>query len=169
MLNGAMQKSLVFACSAALSLGFITQALAADSLSADEQKLRDLDAQWSAAAVKKDVAATVVFYADDAVLCPPNEASVTTKDAVRKAWEELLEAPGAAIKWTSAKVEVAKSGEIGYVRGTYEQTMNNPGGEPVTERGKYVEIFKKQADGSWKCAVDIWSSDTPSASIGDEE
>ena len=37
-----------------------------------EQTLRDLDAQWSAAAGAKDVEKTVSFYSDDAVLLPPN-------------------------------------------------------------------------------------------------
>jgi ketosteroid isomerase-like protein len=54
-------------------------AAAADCLAADEQTLRDLDDQWSTAAVAKDIDKTVSFYSDDAVVMPPNAPSATTK------------------------------------------------------------------------------------------
>jgi ketosteroid isomerase-like protein len=60
-------------------------------------------------------------------------------------------------------VEVAQSGDIGYTSGTYEFTMNDASGKPVNERGKYLEVWKKQADGKWKCVMDIWNSDLPVA------
>jgi len=41
--------------------------------------------------------------------------------------------------------------------------MNDAKGKPAKENGKYVEIFKKQTDGSWKVIVDIWNSDLPAA------
>jgi ketosteroid isomerase-like protein len=31
----------------------------------------------------------------------------------------------------------------------------------VEDRGKYLEIWKRQADGSWKVALDIFNSDLP--------
>ena len=40
-------------------------------------------------------------------------------------------------------------------------TMNPPGAEPVHEAGKYIEIRKKQADGSWLLYRDIYNSDMP--------
>jgi ketosteroid isomerase-like protein len=36
-------------------------------------------------------------------------------------------------------------------------------GTPVTERGKYVAIWKKQPDGRWKAAVDTFNSDLPAS------
>jgi ketosteroid isomerase-like protein len=49
------------------------------------------------------------------------------------------------------------------VSGTVEVTVNDAKGKPVTDRGKFVEIWKKQADGTWKCVVDMWNSDLPAA------
>jgi ketosteroid isomerase-like protein len=60
-------------------------------------------------------------------------------------------------------VEVARSGDLGYSQGTYDLTFNDPSGKPMTDRGKYLEVWKKQADGSWKCAVDTFNSDLPAA------
>jgi hypothetical protein len=44
---------------------------------------------------------------------------------------------------------------------TYEQTFTDPKGQPVTDRGKYVSIWRKQADGWWKVVQDIFNSDLP--------
>jgi uncharacterized protein (TIGR02246 family) len=137
-------------------------ASAADN-TAIEQALRDLDAQWSAAAAAKDLDKTVSFYSDDAIVMPPNASAATTKEAIRSAWKEMLTTPGAAISWQATKVEVAKSGDLAYVSGTYEETTTDASGKPVKDRGKYVEIFKKQADGTWKVVADIWNSDLPAS------
>ena len=126
-----------------------------------EEALRDLDAQWSAAAGAKDIDKTVSYYSDDAVVMPPNAPSATTRETIRSAWKEMLTTPGAAISWKTTKVEVAKSGDLACVSGTYEETMTDTGGKPAKDRGKYVEVWEKQADGKWKCGADIWNSDLP--------
>jgi len=50
-----------------------------------------------------------------------------------------------------------------YSQGTYELTMNDPAGKPIMDHGTYVEVRKKQPDGKWKCAVDMFNSDVPVA------
>ena len=142
-----------------LSFAFIGTASAADK--EIEQTLRALDNQWSAAAAAKDVDKTVSYYSDDAVVMPPNSPSATTKEAIRGAWKEVLTSPGAATSWKATMVEVAKSGDLACVSGTYEETMTDASGKPAKDRGKYVEILKKQGDGTWKCILDIWNSDLP--------
>ena len=134
-----------------------------------EQALRDLDDQWSKAAVSKDVDKAVSYYAADAVVMPPNAAAVTTKDAIRKVWSETLTNPGATMSWKASKVEVAKSGDIGFVSGTYEYSMTDGSGKPVNDKGKYLAVWEKQADGSWKCGADIWNSDMPASSAAQTE
>ena len=143
-----------------VSFVFICAASAADT-KAIEQALRDLDAQWSAAAGAKDLERTISFYSQDALVLPTNAPAATTKDAIRNTWKDLLASPGIAISWKTTKVEVAKSGDIAYTTGTYELTMNDASGKPINDRGKYAEVWKKQADGKWKVAVDIWNSDLP--------
>lgn len=129
--------------------------------SADATELRKLDEQWSAAAAKNDLEATLSFYADDAVVLPGNAPIATDRKAIREIWAGML-GPGTAVSWKVTKVEVAKSGELGYLYGTYELTMKDPkGGPPAQDRGKLVEIWKKQADGKWKCIVDTYNSDQP--------
>ena len=151
-------KFVLSGCVSLLSFALLSAVSAADTKNI-EQTLRDLDAQWSSAAGAKDLEKTISFYSQDAIVLPTNAPAATTRDAIRNTWKELLASPGLAISWKTTKVEVAKSGDIAYTTGTYELAMNDASGTPINDRGKYVEVWKKQADGKWKVAVDIWNSD----------
>ena len=153
-----------------LSLGLLVlgcnvsqQQSAPDTRAADEAAVRKADADWAAAGQSKQVDAWVAFYSDDAVVLPPNDKAATGKDSIRKTVGDLLALPGLSVSWKAAKVEVARSGDIAYIQGTYELGMNGPKGKPMSDHGKYVEVWKKQTDGNWKCAVDTWNSDLPAA------
>jgi ketosteroid isomerase-like protein len=151
-----------------LTLGLAAAAVCLAEETKVEQALRDADAAWSKAARSKDLDKTVSYYSDDATVLPPNASAATTKDAIRKIWQDMLASPGFAISWKATKVEMAKSGDLGFVSGAYELTMNDTSGKPVTDKGKYVEVWEKKADGKWKCGTDTWNSDlpaSPSASV----
>ena len=123
---------------------------------ADEQAVRDADAEWSKVAGAKDLDKTVSFYADDAMVLPPNEAAVTTKDGIRNLWKGFLDSLQ-NISWKTTRVEVSKSGDMACLIGTYELTMN----DGSKDTGKYCEVWEKKADGKWKVATDMFSSDLP--------
>jgi ketosteroid isomerase-like protein len=124
-----------------------------------EQLLRDLDAQWAKAAAAKDVEQTIGYYSDDAIVLPPNATSAATKEAIRNVWKDMFASPSLVISWQPTRVQVGKSGEMAWVRGTYELTMNDASGKPIDDRGKYLEVWEKQTDGNWKCAAGMWNSD----------
>ena len=153
-------KCIFVGCFALLSFAFVGTFSAADN-TAIEQALRDLDAQWSAAAGAKDLEKTVSFYSEDAIVMPPNAPADTTKETIRKGWKDLLASSGLVISWKTGKVEVAKSGDLACLSGAYELTINDASGKPVSDHGKYVEVWEKQSDGKWKCGTDIWNSDLP--------
>lgn len=134
---------------------------APDTRAADQAALRDADMAWSKGAAAKQLDAMVGYYADDAALFLDNAPIATGKEAIHKVWEQMYQMPGFSIGWQASKVEVARSGDLGYTYGTYELMMNDPKGNPVTDRGKYVTVWKKQADGSWKAVADIANSDLP--------
>ena len=147
-------------CIALLSFAFVGTGAADTKI---EQALRDLDVQWAKAVEAKDLDKSVSYYSDDAIVLPPNASIATTKEAIRNIWKDLLASPGLAFRWKTTKVEVAKSGDMAYLSGTYELTMNDATGKPVSDRGKYIVVWEKQADGTWKAAADIWNSDLPVA------
>ena len=134
----------------------------ADNHAADVAALQSSDEQWSAAAGRKDVTAAVAFYADDAVMLPPNAPIIADQNSIRQVWADMLGPNTTSMSWKASKTEVAKSGELGYIYGTYQDSVQDPkGGPPVYDKGKLVEIWKKQPDGKWKCIVDAYSSDLP--------
>ena len=146
---------------ASISQSSTASALSEDAISVQpaERTLRDLDAQWSKAAAAKDLDQTVAYYSDDAIVLPPNTASATTREAIRNAWKDMLASPGFVITWKPIRVELGKSADLAWVSGTYEVTMNDPTGKPIHDRGKYLEVWKRQPDGNWKCGADMWNSD----------
>ena len=129
-----------------------------DTRAADETTLRSLDAQWAKSAAAKDVDAAVGYYSDDASLLAPNEPIASDKASIRAAWSAML-APDTTLNWQASKVEVARSSDLAYIMGTYQLTTADPKAKPLADRGKFVEVWKKQADGSWKTVADIFNSD----------
>src|SRR5437660_1218386 len=85
----------------------------------DEKALRDAHEAWWKATAAKDLDKSISFYADDAIILPPNEAAVTTKDGIRNLWKGFLGSL-ADVSWTTARVEVAQSGDMAVVTGTSE-------------------------------------------------
>ncbi len=101
------------------------------------------------------------LYGEDAVLLPPNAPMAQDKKSIRESWAGLL-GPNTAVRWKLSRVEAARSGELGYLYGTYQLSIRDPqGGPAVHDTGKIVEIWKKQSDGKWKCVVDTYNSDIP--------
>jgi len=132
-----------------------------DTRAADEAAILATDNAWSKGAEAKDVDEHVRYYTEDAVVLPPNEPMAIGKEAIHKVIGDIFAMPGFSVKWQPAKAEVARSGDIGYTYGAYQMTFNDPEGKLQTDRGKYTVVWKKQADGSWKSAVEMFSSDLP--------
>lgn len=122
---------------------------------ADEQAVKDADAAWSKAAGSKDVDKTVSFYADDALVLPPNESAVSGKEKIRDLWRGFLDSV-TDMSWKATRVEMAKSGDMACLTGTYEMTMK----DGSKDHGKYCEVWEKK-NGTWKCGTDMFSSDLP--------
>jgi uncharacterized protein (TIGR02246 family) len=121
-----------------------------------EKAVRDADAEWAKVAAAKDLDKTVAFYADDAVILPPNQSAVTNKDGIRNLWKAFLDS-FIDVSWKTTRVEVAKSGDMAVLTGTYEMTMK----DGSKDKGKYCEVWQKKAEGKWKVGIDMFSSDLP--------
>lgn len=137
---------------------------AADTREADAQALRDTEARWNQDFLSKDPEKLAAHYADDAVLIAPGMPATSGKDAVRKVLQGMVADPALSLKFQSARVEVAKAGDIAYTQGSYTMTMTDPNSKKiVTDRGSYVTTYRKQPDGSWMAVADIASSEVPPA------
>ena len=142
---------------AAVTIGSIE---ARDSQDA-AQAIRDNEAQWNRDFAAKDVDKLLAHYADDAVLMSPGTPTATGRDAIRAELKEMISDSALSLSFQASRVEVSKSGDMAYSQGTYEMTMTNPQTKkPVNDKGTYVTVYRKAADGSWKAVSDIASSGT---------
>jgi len=65
-----------------------------------------------------------------------------------------------ALSFESTQVEVSKGGDLAYSRGVYTVTLTDVATKrPVTAKGKYVLVYRKQPDGRWKAIHDINNND----------
>jgi ketosteroid isomerase-like protein len=125
----------------------------------DKDKIRKVvdEATHAVTPPTSDVDAYVkLYYAEDARVLPPNHATVTGREAIGT----FLRSFGSfqAVRFTILAVEGRN--DLAYVHGGYQLSVTPPGAaEPVGDTGKYVEIWKKQRDGSWKVVLGIFNSD----------
>jgi ketosteroid isomerase-like protein len=129
--------------------------------SADEERIMAADAAWLKAYGTRDVAQAVAFCDDAASMMAPYAPIATGKDAIRKLIAAEFTVPDMKLSWHADKAGVARSGELGYTSGTYEVSFSEAPGKPGVDRGKYLTVWKKQADGAWKVLFDIYNSDLP--------
>ena len=134
---------------------------------AEVKALHDAEVAEEQAWISKDLEKALSSYADDAVVMNPNTPAMIGKDQIRASMKVEFADPTATAQYQIINVEVAQSGELGYTQGTSSVTSADPATKkPVTERGKWLTIRRKQADGSWKIVVDMYNSDVPLPSPG---
>jgi len=132
------------------------QAPPASGLSeADKTALRQNDETFATSANAKNFAAAAALYMDDASLLLPNAPAVQGRQQIQK-W--MSDNPPLS-DFKIEPVDIDGRGDLAYVRGNYALTMTPPSGAAVHDRGKFIEIWRKQADGSWKIRWDIFNSD----------
>jgi ketosteroid isomerase-like protein len=141
-------------------LGLLAPACAR-TVNVEQEKtaLRDADRAWSQTTT--DIDKLMPFFAADASLSPGGMPIAEGTDAIRQVLTGFMGMPGFALTWEGTKVDVAASGDLGYTAGAYTLTVNDAAGTPMTEKGKYVTVWKKQKDGQWKVQHDIFNADTP--------
>jgi ketosteroid isomerase-like protein len=69
--------------------------------------------------------------------------------------EGTMKIPGFHVTWTPDSAIVSRSGDMGYTYGTNEFTAPDSTGKLVTTRGRYLTVWRKDADGRWRCVEDF--------------
>ncbi len=123
---------------------------------ADRTAIRQGDENYVKLANAKDFKGAAALYAEDAIVLPPNQAAVQGRAAIQAALET-----SPVSNFQLQILEIEGRGDLAYERGTYSETVTTTGAAPIEDRGKYLTIWRKQADGSWKMLRDIWNSDLP--------
>ena len=133
----------------------------ADESAAAVEAIRAADAAWSQAFSARDTTAAVAAVESTGSVAAPNAPIATGPQAIRALFEGFYALPAMTIHWQPNVVQASRSGELGFTLGTYELSFNDPKGKPASDKGKYVTVWRKQADGTWKVVVDEFNSDQP--------
>jgi ketosteroid isomerase-like protein len=125
---------------------------------AEMAAIRQTNESFAKSANERAWADLAALYAEDAVLLPQNGEAVNGRAAI----QEWFSAFPSFTDFKVETLEIEGRGDLAYVRGAYSMSMApEEGGEPVADRGKYIEIHRRQPNGGWKISRDIYNSDMP--------
>jgi uncharacterized protein (TIGR02246 family) len=128
----------------------------ATTTEADVEAITQLPAKYAAAENAGDLDGMMAVYTDDAVRMPPNAPALIGQESIRSWTQANLDQN--TYQLDNPPEEVQVSGDWAFARGTYTVTVTpKAGGESIQLEGKYLVVFQKQPDGSWKAARDIWN------------
>jgi len=111
--------------------------------------------------LKMDEAKT--FYTQDAWFFPPGEATLHGYGDIAKYVDNFKQAKNLVATISDSEVSVSPSGGSGYSIANTSLTFDDADGKTIKENFRDVHFWIKQANGSWKIAVDIWNAPPPSA------
>lgn len=140
------------------TMGGDTMAASTVDTGAIADSIRALDRQWSDAAGRRDAQAFAGFYAQDGVLMPPNMEAASGPDAIQQTASQLLADSTTTLSFAPSDVRVADSRDMAWEHGTWQ--VKDASGNDL-DHGKFVVVWKRGEDGSWKVAADIFNSNQP--------
>ena len=129
-----------------------------EDVAAVKQSIEEANARFLDALSKGDVPTAGNNYAEDAVVMMPNMPAWQGKSAIVDGFTGFL----GEYKLSNGKpttTDVMIAGDLAIETGTFEWTITPKKGAAVTDKGKYLTVWKKQADGTWKIIRDINNSD----------
>lgn len=146
-----------------LTLAGCTQApppAPAIDLAAEEAKIRENEVTWNKEWAARDADKIAAHYADDATLMAPGAPPMKGVAAIHEGLKGMLGDTKLALSFAMQHAEVAKSGDLAFTQGTYMMSMTDPKTKkPMTEKGTYVTVYKKAANGNWQALEDINTPD----------
>lgn len=135
---------------------------APDTRVADVKAVKAVEAAWVNDIATRDVNKFVSYYSADASFLFPNQPIIDGRDNIKAAFTPMLADPNFGLTFQATRAEASKGGDFVFTVGTYTLTLSDPKSKkPITDNGKYLTVFKKQADGKWEVVADAISSDSP--------
>ena len=123
----------------------------------DVNSIKSTAQPWADACLARNWDALLALCTDDVVFLPPDEPQVQGEH-LRPWLEHYPEIRSFEVEFE----QVEGQDQIATARGRFTMTLLPPGqADPVTTKGKFVDIFRKDLEGTWRYATVIWNSALP--------
>jgi uncharacterized protein (TIGR02246 family) len=140
----------------------VKNASAMADIAADVETIKKLSHEYGATVTAGDVDGFLDLFTDEAILMPPNTAMIIGKEKIRP----LVQAAFGADKETGLE-EITTPSEI-KIFGDWAFDLGittfKSRGKAIEDTNKYIRVWQKLANGSWKLARVIWNSNNSSPS-----
>lgn len=154
---------LAMAILAATAAFVISDHRCASASGADPSALMKADQEFDAATAARGIEGFASFIADDMTTIQPNEPIVRGKEGFVSGWKAILATPGLSLRWKPKLARISDDGTLGFTVGAYTTTKTENGSSRMIGSMKYVTIWRKQADATWKVTFDPGAHDTSPA------
>jgi uncharacterized protein (TIGR02246 family) len=121
---------------------------------AARRAVQEADRQLSRASQARDIEAFAALLDHDTLFVSESGPAARGRDAVRVKWAPFFAPAGPSLTWEPYEGEIASEGDLGYTRGKFLFEGQDAAGKPMTDRGEYLSIWRKQPDGAWRVVVD---------------
>lgn len=161
-MNKSISVALLGTAALALALGGCDKAGAGKGADADsvKQAIQADEAKWNQQFKSKDTEGLVSHYSDDAFFAAPGVAGAQGSTSIRQVYANASTDPAFVIHFKSDKIDVARSGDMAYARGKFDEQYTDPKtGKVMSDSGSYITVYRKQDDGSWKAVEDFAAAD----------
>jgi uncharacterized protein (TIGR02246 family) len=142
----------------AAALGILSACTSPPGSSADAEAIRRINQQYIELHPEGEVDRLMTLYTDDALLMPPGSPPLEGLEEIRAHWSDFFD-DWEVLEATSIIDEVILSEDWAYARGHYSETLRAKDSDArVVDSGSFSGIWRRQRDGSWKIARDMWNA-----------
>jgi len=120
----------------------------------DPSVLMEADRAFAAAVARDGSEAWISWFAEDGAQIQTGVGEIRGRDALRQLMAGLDD-PNFSLSWEPRRADIAASGELGWTTGDYVSEGIAKDGQPRRTQGRYVTIWRRQPDGSWKVVMDL--------------
>lgn len=118
------------------------------------------DQAFAAATATKGLEGWMGAFDTTAIQMEPDVPFTPGLGAIRAAMDPAFADTSWRLTWVPTMAFASEAGDLGYTLGTWQSTRYNDAGRGQVTTGKYVTIWRKQADGGWKVVFDGGNPDT---------
>jgi uncharacterized protein (TIGR02246 family) len=138
----------------------VTKSESKTDVASDIAEIKKLEGLYDSSINNGNLDLWISLWTDDGISMPPNTPAVIGKKQIKAGIQSEFELYYTKIACSIEEIRVAR--DWAFVRGTYKQSITpKVGSKTIKMNGKYISVYERQVDGSWKLARDCFNYNAP--------